>query len=354
MIEFLAEAKLLILKAFSLLSAQLVKVISYPIDEGQRIYWLYLLSSVVFAAIIYLRQSNNRQSLRDFLRFLFPAAVWRHPSAWLDVRYFFFHQVFRLLIYGIFLGSVSVGVYAGLVKYFAQGEALLYGINADTPNNIFFTISFVYMFVAICATDFFSYCLHYLQHKNPFLWEFHKVHHSAEVMHPLSNYREHPFDNLLYAVGTGGVLGLMAGIFQILFGYVPQMPQIIGVSGIYFLFNILGYNLRHSHIWLRWPGKLSYLFGSPAHHQVHHSYHPDHINKNFAFIFPWWDAIFGTMAMPEDNRDVKFGISKDYVPEYSTVLQLYYVPILNVIKGLKKKDEDETVATELEKEFKDK
>jgi len=57
-------------------------------------------------------------------------------------------------------------------------------------------------------------------------------------------------------------------------------------------------------------GIWSIVFPSPAHHHVHHSCHPEHIDKNFAFVFPVWDLIFGTYFMPDDNRDVKFGVTE--------------------------------------------
>ncbi len=46
-------------------------------------------------------------------------------------------------------------------------------------------IATAYMLVSFAVIDFISYAIHYLQHKMPLLWQFHKVHHSAEVMHPI-------------------------------------------------------------------------------------------------------------------------------------------------------------------------
>jgi sterol desaturase/sphingolipid hydroxylase (fatty acid hydroxylase superfamily) len=128
--------------------------------------------------------------------------------------------------------------------------------------------------------------------------------------------------------------GFAAGMIQILLGYIPTTPQVLGVTGIFFAFNFLGYNLRHSHIWLRWPGALAYLFGSPAHHQIHHSFHPDHINKNFAFLFPFWDALFGTFCLPQTNKDVKFGLAEDHEPEYTSCLGVYFIPLRNALRDL--------------------
>ena len=200
-------------------------------------------------------------------------------------------------------------------------------------------ISTMYMFGLIAFVDFVAFGLHYLQHKVPLLWEFHKVHHSLEVMHPLSNYREHPVDNILYAVGTGSAYGLFIGLVHKQLGFLPSVPQLLGVPLLIIAFNILGYNLRHSHVWLRWPGRWSMLFASPAHHHIHHSYHPDQRDKNFAFIFPFWDVLFRTYHLPETNKDVRFGVSSHYVNEFKSCLGIYVIPFKNayalVFKRLK-------------------
>ena len=224
-----------------------------------------------------------------------------------------------MTIYGVFLAWLLA--LAGQSITSGSGEALGFDSNITT-----IVISTIGMIVLIALVDFVAYGIHYLQHKVPFLWAFHKVHHSLEVMHPLSNYREHPIDNFVYAIGTGAAYGLMLGLAINLFGYVPSAPQVMGVPLLIFAFNILGYNLRHSHVWLRWPGQWSMLFASPAHHHIHHSYHPDHIDKNFAFMYPCWDVLFRTYHLPETNEDVRFGISTHYANEYKSCMGIYFIP----------------------------
>jgi sterol desaturase/sphingolipid hydroxylase (fatty acid hydroxylase superfamily) len=182
------------------------------------------------------------------------------------------------------------------------------------------------MFVAVAISDLGAWSLHFLQHKVPVLWQFHKVHHSAEVMHPISNFREHPVDNFTYGFFLGVIVGLVNGLAVTWFGFIPDGPSILGVPIFMFLFNIVGYNLRHSHVWLRWPGRWAMIFPSPAHHHIHHSRHPAHIDKNFAFMFPIWDVVFGTYHMPKDNRDVEFGVPEEQGRNLDSVLRLYWVP----------------------------
>ena len=194
-----------------------------------------------------------------------------------------------------------------------------------------------FLIVSAVAMDFVAFLSHWLQHKLPILWQFHKVHHSAEVMHPLSNFREHPVDNLLYTFTNAVAYGLLMAGAMTVFGFVPDQPLILGAPIVGFLFNVSGYHLRHSHVWLRWPGKLSMIFPSPAHHHVHHSSHPDHIDKNFAFMFPIWDVIFRTYHMPDDNRNVRFGIGNENKGELTSCLRLYWVPVRDAYRLLRNK-----------------
>lgn len=306
----------------------------YPLDPDNRIYVLYLATSIVMAFAIYQSaRRKNKDSKSSFLRFLFPKHVWQHPSAWLDVRYFFFHQLighFLLLGLGAWAAMITFG-------YVTGGQS----VREVANQNDFSTLSDIglataYMFVTIAVVDFISYFVHYLQHKIPVLWQFHKVHHSAEVMHPMSNFREHPVDNFFYGLLVGLGYGVVNGLAVNIFGFLPGMPSLLGVPLLMAAFNLVGYNLRHSHIWLRWPGRLSMIFPSPAHHHVHHSCHPDHIDKNFAFIFPVWDVLFKTYEMPPDNRDVKFGIGEGNADELTSCARLYYIPFRDAYRVVKK------------------
>lgn len=331
--------------AIQFLLVQLVAVITYPVSSNQRIYWLYLLTTAAVALFVYFRIKRTRQSPGavsggyadgSFLRFLFPKEIWRTKSAWLDVRYFFFHQIFRVVIYGAFLVGTLNLVYAGITLSADLPAVHERPIGTEIAGIV---LAVLYMCVVLAAVDLVGYLTHYAQHKIPFLWEFHKVHHSLEVMHPLSNYREHPIDNIFYAGAIGATYGLIMGLTTNAFGYLPTMPQLLGVPLLFFAFNILGYNLRHSHIWFRWPGKWSMVFASPAHHQVHHSCHPDHLDKNFGFMLPVWDVLFGTYCMPETNKDVRFGLVEKPAYGYRSCLGLYVNPFRELLLRYRAKSE---------------
>jgi sterol desaturase/sphingolipid hydroxylase (fatty acid hydroxylase superfamily) len=305
--------------------ANMRRVLLMPFSPDSRIYVLYLATSLLFALFVYLRLRRARSpEVTGFFAFVFPRRVWSHPSAWLDLRYFFFHRMtghFLVAGGGVFASAAVLVLLTG-------GEGF-----PDAAHTTLLTgwtgliASVGFMILALIVADFTAFLVHYLQHKIPLLWQFHKVHHSAEVMHPLSNYREHPIDNLVYTLTTGASYGVLLAAAAHVIGYLPDTMSLLGIPVFMFLFNISGYNLRHSHIWLRWPGRWSMIFPSPAHHQVHHSCHPDHLDKNFAFFMPVWDVLFGCYVMPEDNRDVKFGVTeKDRGHELNSCLRLYVIP----------------------------
>lgn len=308
-------------------------------DPGERLFLLYLATAALFAFVIFKLNKHHvtgpeaDRDSKSFLAFLLPKHVWSHPSAWLDVRYFFFHHLIgHFLLFGVLAGCTAWG-YA-----LVTGGANLADVArlADTQSQASdYAIALCYMVAFFLIGDLIGYTIHYLQHKVPILWEFHKVHHSAEVMHPMSNFREHPIDNLFYKIAIGLGYGVFIGLASNILGYLPSMPAVFGVPVLMFLFNIMGYNLRHSHIWLKWPGVWSKVFPSPAHHHVHHSCHPSHFDKNFAFVFPVWDVIFGTYEMPEDNRDVKFGVAGMKSNEMDSCVKLYVVPFKKAFRRLR-------------------
>ena len=336
---------------------QAVDVLMSPLSPNHRMYWLYLLSSVAAAYFVYNRikargehatKTDAEAASGSFLQFLFPKSVWEHPSAWLDLRYFFFHKIAEhFLLFGL-TGFATTLAY----RLVSGGQSLADVAQQESITSVGgWFVAFSFMAIAMFVLDFIAWFIHFLQHKVPVLWQFHKVHHSAEVMHPISNFREHPVDNLFYMFGTGFGFGVISALAVRFLDFQPTVPRLIGVPLLMFIFNFTAYNLRHSHVWLRWPGIWSIVFPSPAHHHVHHSCHPEHIDKNFAFVFPVWDLIFGTYFMPDDNRDVKFGVTEGDDRGLDSILGLYWVPFrdtFHVLTGKRKKTLSSEPSTESE------
>jgi len=157
-------------------------------------------------------------------------------------------------------------------------------------------IGLAYSVVLFLAWDASRYVLHRITHEVPALWEFHQIHHSAEVLTPLSFHRAHPVELLLYRIRGVLVTGLVAGLFFWLFRGEAKMVELLGVHAGGFVLNALTGNLRHSHIWLSF-GPLERWFISPAQHQIHHA---EGVHANYGTWLAIWDRLGGSLVLSEE------------------------------------------------------
>ena len=150
----------------------------------------------------------------------------------------------------------------------------------------------------ILLSDFFVYWGHRIQHRVPFLWRFHSIHHSAEHLDWLAAHREHPVDT----VYTMGLINLPV----FLLGFpVETLAGLIAFRGIWAIY-------IHSNV--RLPiGPLKWFIGAPELHHWHHDKARD--AGNYANISPLMDIIFGTYRCP-DHEPEAFGISEPISRNY--------------------------------------
>ena len=198
-------------------------------------------------------------------------------------------------------------------------------------NHPYFLLTFA--LGSILVFDFGFYLQHYLMHKISFLWEFHKVHHSAEVMTPLTFFRVHPVDWLSMSLVYGLLVGGFQGTYKYFIPYEASLVKIMGFNIITFAFYFMGIHLRHSHIWISYGQILSRIFISPAQHQIHHSLAPRHFDKNLGAIFSLWDWLFGTLYVPKKKEDIQFGLSRGEHKEFSSLWSLYFLPFQKNIRS---------------------
>lgn len=160
------------------------------------------------------------------------------------------------------------------------------------PNTIVRTV------VSLLAFDCIKYWSHRMLHKIPFLWEFHKFHHSGESMSILLAHRFHPMETII------GVI-VYTLVFLIMGNSVDE--TIIVLYCIQILVHI-----QHSKV--PWNfGKIGeYFIYSPFAHKIHHSNNPEHFDKNFGTLTPIWDKLFGTWYNKGKASDISVGISDNY------------------------------------------
>ncbi|MER8910689.1 sterol desaturase family protein [Mesorhizobium sp. M0854] len=282
---------------------------------------LLLLTALGSAVIAYWRTAEHK-SLRDFFDFAFPQEVILHPSARADAMFWITKRAmmpFLLIPAGVtFVVAVGYGTREA-IGWLLNIHAPLLGGRAGPVTIVIFTATM------LVAYDISYYLYHVAQHRFPFLWELHKVHHSAEVMVGITKDRVHPLDDLMNRMWDGVIPGICFGIWSLI-ALDPVEVAIFGIN-VYVIRNILMMDfVRHTHLKISF-GPLNNIILCPHWHQVHHSIDPRHYDKNFGLLFSFWDRLFGTQFVPEPDEDLKFGLVDRDVRDYQSLFGLYILPL---------------------------
>jgi len=254
---------------------------------------------IVAVAFLLWRRGRSRGGVRlaVMLRALFPRDLFRSASCRADLCFLALNTfVFPALVAWAVVSSHLIGAWASGALAGALGPRPPIGWEPLAVQSI----ATVSLFLAY---EFAYWCDHALSHRVPFLWEFHKVHHTAERLSPLTNARAHPVDSLVFANFVAVYTGVTMGVLAFLFGQGAKAFTIGGANAIEIVFLFTIVHLQHSHFWIAFTGPLGRVFLSPAHHQIHHSDDPAHFNKNFGSCLSIWDWMFGTLHMPTKQRE---------------------------------------------------
>jgi len=216
-------------------------------NAGAKLYWLYLLGAAAMAFAVYLWRAPDR-SLARGLRFVFPRKVFLHPSAIADYKILFANSALTLAVMLPYM-LVSSTTTAAAVHH---GLAAATGLPGLGWHGGWGAVA-AYTLLNLLAIDAAFFVAHYLQHRVPVLWEFHKTHHSAEVLTPFTVERMHPVDQLLNFTMAAMLPGAVAGVFAFLYAGPLTTVAVNGLNIGLFLFYLFGVHLRHSHVWLMFP-----------------------------------------------------------------------------------------------------
>ena len=109
-----------------------------------------------------------------------------------------------------------------------------------------------------------------------------------------------------------------------LFGSHIQSFDILGVNAFVMIFMAFGSNLRHSHVKFKFYTWIEYVFMSPVQHQLHHANAT--MDKNYGGSLAFWDFLFGTLALSSRTKMTRFGLRKEQMKSYESLLGLLVTP----------------------------
>ncbi len=300
-------------------------IVGQFLNPRRRLFWGYLISALIIA-ILWLCIIKKKK-IRQALRTIFDRSVWLSKSSRADMVCFIINRIFMVICRPILITQIFIAT--ALYHALHLQQIVPIGLFETTPvwlSTLLFT-SFFFL-----LDDFSRFALHLALHKVPSLWEFHKFHHSAETLTPLTVTRTHPVEAILFTLRSSIIQGGTIAIFIFLFGQQLSLFTILGVNVFVVLFHGLGSNLRHSHISVSYPNVIENCLMSPAQHHLHHSSSQKHFDKNFGVALSIWDKMAGSF-MYSSRETLEFGIGAETKEYTRTVAHMYLFPIKKVLKN---------------------
>lgn len=264
--------------------------------EG-RTWW----PALAVAAAVALGREARRAPGPGLWRRALGVAAWRTASARLDLQLLAVRQLLRLL------GPLRVGSATGL------GVGLVVALDGvvgrPTPPELpAWVVAALYSVAVFVVGDWSRFVVHRAAHRYACLWALHKVHHSAEVLTPVSFHRLHPVESFILHLRGVVVTGTLGGLAYWLWRGDATLWSIAGVEAFGFILNVAVGNLRHSHVWLRFPPPVERWLLSPAQHQLHHSARPAEREANYGTWLAAWDRLGGSWRPAGSAPPSAFGL----------------------------------------------
>ena len=273
-------------KYFELFKSSYREYFNYLIDEITHFHWenyfygLIIVSLAVWGLeILFPWRKNQKIFRKDF---------------WLDTFYMFFNFFLLNLIVLIFLSNATAQLFNDFLSLFGVSISNFQLVNL---NQLPFGLGLLVFFL---LTDFVQWNTHKLLHRIPFLWNFHKVHHSVKEMGFAAHLRYHWMEPVVYKSILYIPLAIIGGF------------EVSAVAIVHFTALTIGH-LNHAN--LGWDyGILKYIFNNPKMHIWHHAKElpPDRrFGVNYGISLSVWDYLFGTNHIPFDGRDIPLGFHGD-------------------------------------------
>ena len=261
---------------------------------GSPLSLISLFCALIIATFFILSKRQARRDLAPqlLLRALLPRRMIFSASSRAD----FFFLLMSIFVVGPALAwAVASAIFVSTQVTHALTS--MFGASSTTHLNVFACqlIATIFLFL---AHELAYWTDHYLSHHIPLLWQFHKVHHAAEVLTPMTNARVHPVDTVVYANILAVFLGVTGGVLNYALGQPSLAITLGGANIISIVYFCTIAHLQHSHFWIATTGVMGRLLFSPAHHQIHHSADRVHFDRNFGRCLAIWDWMFGTLHVP--------------------------------------------------------
>ncbi len=194
----------------------------------------------------------------------------------------------------LFLVRVALYAVAAIAAFRPSGWIDCSGLSAP----------FMQFLVAFLLLDLARYAVHYADHRVPWLWRFHRVHHSSEKLNATSGLRMHIVD-----------LFQLTAIPILLFSVVLDTSSFASwVVPMALSLGILFDSFQHANIAMDmtkpWNKAFNLVLNNPHFHSWHHTRDGHLRDGNYGNVLVIWDRIFRT-DVTQDELPEAFGLPED-------------------------------------------
>ena len=162
--------------------------------------------------------------------------------------------------------------------------------------------------------DYTLYLWHWLNHRSPWLWRFHAVHHLDRDLDSSTGIRFH-FGELALAAGFRAAQALLLGVDRDTF---RLYQQVLFLSVLF----------HHSNLALPIDTErdLAVFLVTPRLHGIHHSTRAAETNSNYSSLLSWWDQLHRTLRLNVPQRGIEIGVNGFTRPEDVTLERSLALP----------------------------
>lgn len=172
--------------------------------------------------------------------------------------------------------------------------------------------------IAILLFDAWTYYWHRINHRIPFLWRFHRVHHSDPHMDVTTANRFHTGEIVMSSVLRIPLIILLGASIEQLALYELLM------------FAVVQFHHANISVSAKWDRILRLFIVTPYMHKVHHSRWQPETDSNYASLLSIWDRIFRSFRMNEKPESLRLGLDEFDAPSDQTFPGLLKTPVVNV------------------------
>ncbi|MEP0548865.1 MAG: sterol desaturase family protein [Rhodothermales bacterium] len=227
-------------------------------------------------------------------------------------------HLLRNLALGLVNAAVVALVFAGLwVLAAAWADERGLGLLNVLRNTVGLP-GWAHLIGAVLLFDVWTYTWHRLNHRVPFLWRFHRLHHADAEMDVTTASRFHVGELALSSALRIPLIVLIGAYAWELLVYETMMFAVV--------------QFHHANVGLppALDRALRAVIVTPAMHKVHHSRLQPETDSNYSSLFSWWDRLFQSFRLRERPEEIRFGLDAFDGAEHRTLGGLLRMPLAPV------------------------